>query len=135
MLLKRKNLTRRCSQPPAGVAQDFYDSNLLSRCHARSRQRWLILFSLGPNRRILCLPDAFDSLPRGQESLTTVSGYRAMVRLLEYYFHVDSEFPVGAILGELASGFWADGLPGDPAVWTRWLESIDETQRRDSTKA
>jgi hypothetical protein len=58
-----------------------------------------------------------------------------MVRLLEYYFHVDSEFPVGAILGELASGFWADGLPGDPAVWTRWLESIDETQRRDSTKA
>ena len=27
-------------------AQVFHDSNLTSRCHARSRQWWLILFSL-----------------------------------------------------------------------------------------
>lgn len=78
-------------------------------------------------------PDAFDGLPRAREPLTTLDGYRAMLRVLEYYFHVDSEFPVGAILGEMAAGVWADGLPADPAVWTRWLESIDRAQSREST--
>ena len=59
-----------------------------------------------------------------------------MLHLLEYYFRVDREFPLGAILGELAPGVWTDGLPGDyPTAWNRWLESIDKTNRRDSTNA
>ncbi len=39
--------SKRWSQPLAGVRQVFHDSHFTSRCHARSRQWWLILFSLG----------------------------------------------------------------------------------------
>ena len=60
--------------------------------------------------------DAFDSLPRAGQPLTTVEAYRAMLRLLEYYFHVDSEFPVGGILGELAAGAWGRWFARRPCI-------------------
>ena len=43
----RQNLTKRCSQPLAGVQSRFPYENTSTASHARSRQRWLILFSLG----------------------------------------------------------------------------------------
>jgi hypothetical protein len=79
--------------------------------------------------------DSFDNLPRAMQPLTTVEGYRAMLRLLEYYFHVDGEYPVGGILGDLSAGVWADGSPGDPAAWTLWLNSIDGKPHGNAPKA
>jgi membrane glycosyltransferase len=40
------HLTKRCSQLLPAYDRDFCDWNLISRHQARSRQRWLILFSL-----------------------------------------------------------------------------------------
>jgi hypothetical protein len=69
--------------------------------------------------------DSIDKLSRANDPLTTADAYRAMLRLLKYYFEVDHEYSVGAMLGELASGVWADGTPGDPAAWSMWLASVD----------
>ncbi len=45
----RRDLTRPCSQPPvAPMPTSFYENTSIAD-HARSRQRWLILFSLGLN--------------------------------------------------------------------------------------
>jgi hypothetical protein len=77
--------------------------------------------------------DNFDKLPRAADPLSTAEVYRAMLRLMEYYFHVDNEFPICNILSELSAGVWADGSPGDPASWSLWLNSIDGKKRDVST--
>jgi hypothetical protein len=69
--------------------------------------------------------DSLDNLPRSTEQVTLAEGYRAMLRVLEYYHRLGTDYEVGAILGDLSSGVWADGSPGDPAAWLLWLDSID----------
>ena len=69
--------------------------------------------------------DAFTSLPRANEQILLSEAYRAMLRVLEYYYKVDSNYELGAILGDLSAGVWADGTPGDPAAWSLWLDSVD----------
>jgi hypothetical protein len=68
--------------------------------------------------------NALDALPSAQSSISAVDAYRAMLQVLEYYFRVDPEYAVGAMLGDLSPGVWADGTPGDPASWSRWLKAI-----------
>ena len=69
--------------------------------------------------------DSFDTLPSAQSQISAADAYRAMLRVLEYYFHVDPERAVASILGDLASGTWEDGMPGDPAAWSLWLKAIN----------
>jgi hypothetical protein len=71
------------------------------------------------------IQDSFDKLPRADERLTLADAYRAMLRVLEYYHGVDTDYEVGAILGDLSAGVWADGTPGDPAAWSLWLDAVD----------
>lgn len=47
-----------------------------------------------------------------------------MLQVLEYYFRIDGNYPVGGILGELSPESWADGTPGDPAAWSMWLNAL-----------
>ena len=49
-----------------------------------------------------------------------------MLRVLEYYFRVDPERAVASILGDLATGTWDNGMPGDPAAWSLWLKAIHD---------
>jgi hypothetical protein len=72
--------------------------------------------------------DPLNNLPRAAESIKLAEAYRAMLRVLEYYHNVDTNFEVGAILGDLSTGVWADGSPGDQASWSLWLESIDKKE-------
>ena len=69
--------------------------------------------------------DPLEKLSRSAEQVTLVDAYRAMLRLLEHYREMGSDYQVGAILGDLSTGVWADGSPGDPAAWSLWLNSID----------
>lgn len=69
--------------------------------------------------------DSLDKLPRSAEQVTLAEAYRAMLRLLENYHRMGSDYEVGAILGDLSTGVWADGTPGDPAAWLLWLDSVD----------
>jgi hypothetical protein len=68
--------------------------------------------------------DSFDGLPSAQSHITTVDAYRAMLQVLEYYFRVNPDHSVRSILSDMSSGVWADGMPGDPAAWARWLNAI-----------
>ena len=54
--------------------------------------------------------------------------YRVRLRVLEYYHRQGTDYEVGAILGDLAAGAWDDGLPGDPAAWSLWLDAVDGKQ-------
>ncbi|WP_254508552.1 hypothetical protein [Anatilimnocola floriformis] len=69
--------------------------------------------------------DSFDKHPRATEQMTLAEAYRAMLRVLEYYHGMGTDYAVGAILGDLCTGVWADGSPGDPAAWSLWLDSVD----------
>ena len=69
--------------------------------------------------------DALDALPSAQLTVSAADAYRAMLQVLEYYFHVDPEYAVGAMLGDLSAGVWTDGAPGDPASWSLWLRAIN----------
>ncbi|MFL5328940.1 MAG: hypothetical protein ACJ8C4_08480 [Gemmataceae bacterium] len=69
--------------------------------------------------------DSFDNLPRATEKVTLAEAYRAMLRVLEYYHEMGTDYEVGAILGDLSAGVWADGSPSDPASWSLWLDSVD----------
>ena len=69
--------------------------------------------------------DPLDNLPRSAEKVTLAEAYRATLRLLEYYHRMGTDYQVGAILGDLSTGVWADGSPGDPAAWSLWLDSVD----------
>jgi len=81
------------------------------------------------------LPNSFDKLPRSSETITLAEAYRAMLRTLEYYHRLGTDYPVGAILGDLSSAVWANGSPGDPAAWSLWLDSIDGKQHGESPVA
>jgi hypothetical protein len=69
--------------------------------------------------------DSLDKLPRSAQQVTLAEAYRAMLRLLEYYNRLANDYEVGATLGDLSTGVWADGSPGDPAAWSLWLDSVD----------
>ena len=70
--------------------------------------------------------NALERLPRAAESVTLAEAYRAMVRLMEYYHRINSDYAVGAMLGDLSpGGVWADGSPGDPGAWGLWLQAVD----------
>jgi hypothetical protein len=69
--------------------------------------------------------DAIDCLQSATDPVSRADAYRAMLRVLEYYFHIDADYPVGGILGQLVPGVWADGQPGDPAAWSLWLNALD----------
>ncbi len=69
--------------------------------------------------------DSCDKLPRATEKVTLSEAYRAMLLVLEYYHKMGTDYEVGAILGDLSPGVWADGAPGDPGSWSLWLDSID----------
>ncbi|MGL4307174.1 MAG: hypothetical protein ACRCSF_13600 [Mycobacteriaceae bacterium] len=69
--------------------------------------------------------DSLDNLPRSTEQVTLEEAYRAMLHLLEYYHRMGTDYEVGAILGDLSTGVWVDGSPGDPAAWPLWLDSVD----------
>jgi hypothetical protein len=43
-------------------------------------------------------------MPSAQSSITAADAYRAMLQVLEYYFRVNPEYPVGAMLGDLSAG-------------------------------
>lgn len=79
--------------------------------------------------------DSLDKFPRSTEQVTLAEAYRAALRLLEYYHRIGSDYEVGAILGDLSTGVWTDGSPGDPAAWSLWLDSIDGKQHGKSTGA
>ena len=68
--------------------------------------------------------DPLANMPSAEVTLTTSEAYRAMLRVLEYYFRVQNEYPVCNILSDLAPGVWADGSPGDPAAWQLWLQAV-----------
>lgn len=76
--------------------------------------------------------DSLGNLPRAGEQVTLAEAYRAMLRLLEYYHRISSDYEVGAILSDLATGVWADGSPGDPAAWSLWLDSVDGKRHGDT---
>ena len=67
--------------------------------------------------------DSIDTLPSARSHISVSDAYRAMLEVLEYYFHVDPERAVASILGDLALGTWEDGMPGDPAAWSLWLKA------------
>jgi hypothetical protein len=67
--------------------------------------------------------------------MTLAEAYRSMLRLLEYYHRMRSDYEVGAILGDLSAGVWADGSAGDPAAWSLWLDSVDDKKSGDAAKA
>jgi hypothetical protein len=69
--------------------------------------------------------DSLDNLPRSDEQVTLAEAYRAMLRLLEYYHRLGTDYEVGVILGDLSTGVWPDGSPGDPSAWSLWLDSVD----------
>lgn len=68
--------------------------------------------------------DSFDKLSKSTEQVSLADAYRAMLRVLEYYYSID--FEVGSILSDLSAGVWADGSPGDPAAWSLWLKAIEK---------
>jgi hypothetical protein len=78
--------------------------------------------------------DYLDKLARSSEQVTLAEAYRAALRLLEYYHRIDSDFAVGAILGDLDTGVWADATPGDPAAWSLWLDSVDGNKPGESAR-
>jgi hypothetical protein len=69
--------------------------------------------------------DSLDTLPTAQSTIPRVEAYRAMLQVLEYYFRLGHEYPMAAMLGDLATGTWDNGLPGDPAAWSLWLKAIE----------
>lgn len=69
--------------------------------------------------------DSLDNLTRSAEQVTLAEAYRAMLRLLEYYHRMGTDYKVSAILGDLSTGVWADGSPSDPAAWSLWLNFVD----------
>lgn len=69
--------------------------------------------------------DSLDKLPRSAEPVTLAEAYRAMLRVLEYYHQMGTDYEVGAILGDLSIGVWSDGGTGDPAAWGLWLDAVD----------
>jgi hypothetical protein len=79
--------------------------------------------------------DALDKLPRASETTSVADAYRAMLRLMEYYFKVDHEYPIGGILGDVSPGVWANGSPGDPAAWPLWLDSVDNKKDGEAVKS
>jgi len=58
-----------------------------------------------------------------------------MLRVLEYYHRMGTDYEVGGILGDLSTGVWAEGSPGDPAAWSLWLKSVDGNKPGDATEA
>lgn len=72
------------------------------------------------------MPDFFDSLERSAEQITLAEAYRGMLRVLEYYHQLGTDYEVGSILGDLSTATWADGFPSDPAAWSLWLDSVDD---------
>ena len=72
--------------------------------------------------------DSFNSMARSAEQITLAEAYLVMLRVLEYYHELGTDYEVGAILGDLSSGVWADGSSGDPAAWSLWLDSVDGKQ-------
>jgi hypothetical protein len=77
--------------------------------------------------------DLLDNLPRSAEQVTLAQAYRAMLHLLEYYHQMGTDYEVGAILGDLATDVWLDGLPGDPAAWSLWLDFVDSKTHGEAT--
>ncbi|MEM1356017.1 MAG: hypothetical protein AAGH88_14175 [Planctomycetota bacterium] len=69
--------------------------------------------------------DGLSTLPRASEQISLDDAYRAMLRLLKYYYKMDANDELGAMLGDLDTGVWADRAPGDAAAWSLWLDSID----------
>lgn len=69
--------------------------------------------------------DAFDTLPSAQSYISVADAYRAMLEVLQYYFKVNPEHAVASMLGDLASGTWENGMPGDPAAWSLWLKAVN----------
>jgi hypothetical protein len=69
--------------------------------------------------------DCLEKFPRSDDQVTLAEAYRSMLRLLEYYHGLGSDYEVGAILSDLSPGVWADGSPGDSAAWALWLNSVD----------
>ena len=86
-------------------------------------------------RRSVMLFNSLDKLPRAAEQVTLAEAYGAMLRLLEYYHRMGSDYEVGAVVGDLHPGRWADGSPGDPAAWSLWLDSVDRQKQGDATGA
>jgi hypothetical protein len=75
--------------------------------------------------------DAFDTLPMASEPITTAEAYRAMLRVMEYYYRLGyEENQIGNMLSDLSPGVWADGTPGDPGAWSLWLKAIAGTLLR-----
>ena len=70
--------------------------------------------------------DSLNTLPSAESQISAADAYRAMLRVLEYYFRVDPERAVASILGDLATGTWGNGMPGDPAAWSLWLKAIHD---------
>jgi hypothetical protein len=79
--------------------------------------------------------DSFDKLPRSAERVALAEAYRAMLRVLEYYHGLGTDYEVGAILSDLSAGAWANGSPGDPAAWSLWLDSVDGKPHGKSPRA
>lgn len=78
--------------------------------------------------------DALNNLPRSTEQVTLAEAYQAMLRLLEYYHQMGSDYEVGAILGDLSTDIWADGSPNDPAAWSLWLDSVNGNTHGEATR-
>jgi hypothetical protein len=68
-----------------------------------------------------------------QETLTIRQAFEAMVVFLEVYYERTHSDDIGALLGDLNTHLWADGITGDPAAWKDWLESVQKVLMSDTS--
>ena len=62
-----------------------------------------------------------------QEQITVFVAFRAMFRFLEAYNQRGGDDALAVVLSDLQL-FW-DGMPGDPAAWSDWLDAVDSASR------
>ena len=81
--------------------------------------------------------DGLSDLPRSADQISLADAYRSMLRLARYYYYLDPNGGLAPMLSDLDTdaGVWTDGLPGDPAAWSRWLDAVDGKGEHSANEA
>lgn len=64
------------------------------------------------------------------DAITAQHGFAALVHFLNAFWERDGQpdDSMMKLLSWVSSGVWADGSPGDPAMWEDWLMAIEATR-------
>ncbi|MDN3575437.1 hypothetical protein QWZ03_01445 [Chitinimonas viridis] len=67
------------------------------------------------------------------KTLDAELAYMAMVSFLEKYYELTHADEIGDLLSSMT--IWGDGKPADAAIWSDWLEAIEQVLAQHPEKS